>query len=75
MPRDLPHPTTPSLAEPSFPIQVILTTNYWTVLFMLAVFFSLCSYVVITWASQSYQLFRISPKNFPFLCEPQQGTG
>lgn len=37
---------------------------------MLAIVFSLCSYTVTTWASQSFWLFNIAPKNFPFLCKP-----
>lgn len=37
---------------------------------MLAIALSLCLYVVITWTSQSFWLFRASPVAFPFLCEP-----
>ncbi|XP_045058203.2 phospholipid-transporting ATPase IK isoform X2 [Desmodus rotundus] len=51
----------------SITMEVILITRHWTVLFMLAIFFSLCFYVVITWASQSFWLFSIAPRNFPFL--------
>ncbi|XP_019512724.1 PREDICTED: phospholipid-transporting ATPase IK [Hipposideros armiger] len=51
----------------SITIEAILIIKYWTVLFVLAIFFSLCLYVVTTWASQSFQLFIISPKTFPFL--------
>ncbi|XP_035888040.1 phospholipid-transporting ATPase IK isoform X3 [Phyllostomus discolor] len=51
----------------SITMEVILITKHWTVLFMLAIVFSLCFYVVITWASQSFWLFNIAPKSFPFL--------
>ncbi|XP_034854084.1 phospholipid-transporting ATPase IK [Mirounga leonina] len=51
----------------SITMEVILIIRYWTVLSVLAIFLSLCFYVVATWASQSFWLFQISPKNFPFL--------
>ncbi|XP_027981884.1 phospholipid-transporting ATPase IK isoform X5 [Eumetopias jubatus] len=51
----------------SITMEVILTIRYWTVLSVLAVFLSLCFYMVATWASQSFWLFQISPKTFPFL--------
>ncbi|KAI5177057.1 phospholipid-transporting ATPase IK isoform X1 [Manis pentadactyla] len=51
----------------SVTMEVILTIKYWTVLSVLAVSLSLCSYVVVTWACQSFWLFKISPKTFPFL--------
>ncbi|XP_036914129.1 phospholipid-transporting ATPase IK-like [Sturnira hondurensis] len=47
--------------------EVILIIKYWTVLSVLAISFSLCFYMVITWTSQSLWLFTISPKTFPFL--------
>uniref|UniRef100_A0A671F2A2 Phospholipid-transporting ATPase n=1 Tax=Rhinolophus ferrumequinum TaxID=59479 RepID=A0A671F2A2_RHIFE len=51
----------------SITIEVVLIIKYWTVLLVLAIFFSFFFYAVITWASQSFQLFIISPKTFPFL--------
>ena len=42
---------------------------------MLAIFFSLGFYGVMTWLTQSIWLFKVSPKTFPFLCEPPAGTG
>ena len=42
---------------------------------MLAIFLSLCFYVVMTSLTQSMWLFKHSPKNFPFLCEPSAGMG
>ncbi|XP_045687365.1 phospholipid-transporting ATPase IK-like [Phyllostomus hastatus] len=51
----------------SVTMEVILIIKYWTVLSVLAIFFSLCFYVVITWTSQSFWLFAMSPKTFPFL--------
>ena len=42
---------------------------------MLAIFLSLCFYVVMTSLTQSMWLFKHSPKNFPFLCEPPAGMG
>ncbi|XP_054574342.1 phospholipid-transporting ATPase IK [Eptesicus fuscus] len=51
----------------SVTMEVILIIKYWTVLTALAIFFSICFYVVTTWASQSFWLFTISPKTFPFL--------
>lgn len=59
----------------SLPIQAILTIKYWTVLSVLAVSLSLCSYVVMTWACQTFWLFKSSPKTFPFLCEPPARHG
>lgn len=58
------------MAEPSSSVQVILIIRYWTVLAVLAILLSICFYMVTTWASQSFWLFTISPKTFPFLCEP-----
>ncbi|XP_053514670.1 phospholipid-transporting ATPase IK isoform X3 [Artibeus jamaicensis] len=51
----------------SITVEVVLITKHWTVLFMLAIVFSLCFYMLITWASQSFWLFNIAPQNFPFL--------
>lgn len=53
---------------------MVLIIKYWTVLCVLAIFLSLCFYVVITWACQSFWLFQISPETFPFLCEPPAGN-
>ncbi|XP_015412820.1 PREDICTED: phospholipid-transporting ATPase IK-like, partial [Myotis davidii] len=54
----------------SITMEVVLIIRYWTVLAALAIFLSICFYTVTTWASQSSWLFTISPKTFPFLCEP-----
>uniref|UniRef100_G1Q391 P-type ATPase C-terminal domain-containing protein n=1 Tax=Myotis lucifugus TaxID=59463 RepID=G1Q391_MYOLU len=51
----------------SITMEVILIIRYWTVLAVLAIFLSICFYTVTTWASQSFWLFTISPKTFPFL--------
>nr|KAF6400410.1 ATPase phospholipid transporting 8B3 [Rousettus aegyptiacus] len=51
----------------SITVEVILIIKYWTVLCVLAIALSLCLYVVITWTSQSFWLFRASPAAFPFL--------
>nr|XP_019599505.1 PREDICTED: phospholipid-transporting ATPase IK isoform X2 [Rhinolophus sinicus] len=51
----------------SITIEVILIIKYWTALLVLAIFFSFFFYAVVTWASQSFQLFIISPNTFPFL--------
>uniref|UniRef100_A0A8D1CSJ8 Phospholipid-transporting ATPase n=1 Tax=Sus scrofa TaxID=9823 RepID=A0A8D1CSJ8_PIG len=51
----------------SITMEVILIIKYWTVLSILAIFFSLCFYVVMTCLTQSIWLFKISPKTFPFL--------
>nr|XP_044609522.1 phospholipid-transporting ATPase IK isoform X1 [Equus asinus] len=51
----------------SVTMEVILILKYWTVLFVLAVLLSLCLYILVTWASQSFWLFKLSPKTFPFL--------
>nr|KAF6479138.1 hypothetical protein HJG59_001265 [Molossus molossus] len=60
----------------SVTMEVIIIIRYWTVLTVLAIFFSLCFYTVITWTSQSLFLFKISPQNFPLLCEPpSRGLG
>ncbi|XP_016053287.1 PREDICTED: phospholipid-transporting ATPase IK-like [Miniopterus natalensis] len=48
-------------------MEVILIIKYWTVLTVLSIFFSLCFYTAVTWTSQSFWLFTISPKTFPFL--------
>ncbi|XP_029772229.1 phospholipid-transporting ATPase IK [Suricata suricatta] len=51
----------------SITMEVILIIRYWTVLSVLAILLSCCSYVVITWTCQSVGLFQISPETFPFL--------
>nr|KAF6346180.1 ATPase phospholipid transporting 8B3 [Pipistrellus kuhlii] len=51
----------------SVTVEVILIIKCWTVLAGLAIFLSLCFYVVTTWASQSLWLFTVSPRTFPFL--------
>ncbi|XP_040096073.1 phospholipid-transporting ATPase IK isoform X2 [Oryx dammah] len=48
-------------------MEVILITKYWTVLSVLAIFLSLCFYVIMTSLTQSMWLFNRFPKNFPFL--------
>lgn len=60
---------------PLLPLQVVLAIRYWTALSVLAVFLSLLFYVLATSLSQSLWLFQISPKTFPFLCEPPAGDG
>lgn len=74
---DLPTSTEPCaglLAVPwPDPPQVTLVIKYWTVLSVLAIILSLCFYVLATWATQSFWLFRVSPSTFPFLCEPPSG--
>ncbi|KAK1343127.1 hypothetical protein QTO34_015901 [Cnephaeus nilssonii] len=55
----------------SVTMEVILIIKYWTVLTVLAIFFSLCFYIIITRASQSFWLFTISPTTFPFLSVEQ----
>ncbi|XP_059775166.1 phospholipid-transporting ATPase IK [Balaenoptera ricei] len=51
----------------SITMEIILITKYWTVLSVLAIFFSLGFYAVMTWLTQSIWLFKVSPKTFPFL--------
>ncbi|XP_041617116.1 phospholipid-transporting ATPase IK [Vulpes lagopus] len=51
----------------SITMEVILIIKYWTVLSVLAIVLSLFFYVVVTWVTQSFWLFQISPKTFPFL--------
>ncbi|KAB0357180.1 hypothetical protein FD754_001336 [Muntiacus muntjak] len=51
----------------SITVEIILITKYWTILFLLAIFLSLCFYVVMTSLTQSLWLFKHFPKNFPFL--------
>uniref|UniRef100_A0A8C6DZ35 Phospholipid-transporting ATPase n=1 Tax=Moschus moschiferus TaxID=68415 RepID=A0A8C6DZ35_MOSMO len=48
-------------------MEVILITKYLTTLSGLAIFLSLCFYVVMTSLTQSLWLFKRFPKNFPFL--------
>ncbi|XP_004595981.2 phospholipid-transporting ATPase IK [Ochotona princeps] len=51
----------------SITVEVVLITKYWTVLSLLTVVLSLSAYGLLTYATQSYLLFRISPVTFPFL--------
>ncbi|XP_012585388.1 PREDICTED: phospholipid-transporting ATPase IK [Condylura cristata] len=51
----------------SITMEVILIIKYWTVLSVLTILLSLGAYVVMTWATQSFWLFKISPKTFSFL--------
>lgn len=51
-------------------MQIIVIIKYWTVLAVLAITISLLSYFIITQSNQTYAFFRLSPKAFPFLCEP-----
>ncbi|XP_070321438.1 phospholipid-transporting ATPase IK isoform X2 [Odocoileus virginianus] len=51
----------------SITMEIILITKYWTILSLLAIFLSLCFYVVMTSLTQSLWLFKHFPKNFPFL--------
>ncbi|KAM5190907.1 phospholipid-transporting ATPase IK isoform 2-T2 [Callospermophilus lateralis] len=51
----------------SITLEVILIIRYWTVLCLLTILFSLGSYVIMTYATQSLWLWKISPKAFPFL--------
>uniref|UniRef100_G1LEX7 Phospholipid-transporting ATPase n=1 Tax=Ailuropoda melanoleuca TaxID=9646 RepID=G1LEX7_AILME len=51
----------------SITMEVTLVIKYWTVLSVLAIILSLCFYVLATWATQSFWLFRVSPSTFPFL--------
>ncbi|XP_014390505.1 PREDICTED: phospholipid-transporting ATPase IK [Myotis brandtii] len=55
----------------SVTMEVILIIKYWTILSVLAIFFSLCFYIVITRASQSFWLFTVSPTTFPFMSVEQ----
>ncbi|KAM8925890.1 phospholipid-transporting ATPase IK isoform 2-T2 [Lycaon pictus] len=55
----------------SITMEVILIIKYWTVLSVLAIVLSLFFYVVVTWVTQSFWLFQISPKTFPFLYADQ----
>ncbi|XP_069347947.1 phospholipid-transporting ATPase IK [Eulemur rufifrons] len=48
-------------------MEVILIIKYWTMLCVVAVLLSLSFYGVTTYITQSYWLYRISPKTFPFL--------
>ncbi|XP_048666629.1 phospholipid-transporting ATPase IK [Marmota marmota marmota] len=51
----------------SITLEVILIIRYWTVLCLLTILFSLGSYVIMTYATQSLWLWKMSPKAFPFL--------
>ncbi|XP_012500818.1 PREDICTED: phospholipid-transporting ATPase IK [Propithecus coquereli] len=48
-------------------MEVILIVKYWTVLFVVAIVLSLSFYGVMTYVTQSYGLYQISPKTFSFL--------
>nr|XP_012610714.1 phospholipid-transporting ATPase IK-like [Microcebus murinus] len=48
-------------------MEVVLIIKYWTVLCVAAILLSLSFYGLMTYATQSYWLYRISPKTFPFL--------
>nr|XP_012601283.1 phospholipid-transporting ATPase IK isoform X2 [Microcebus murinus] len=48
-------------------VEVILIIKYWTVLCVVTIVLSLGFYGVMTYITQSYRLYRISPKTFPFL--------
>ncbi|XP_045432654.1 LOW QUALITY PROTEIN: phospholipid-transporting ATPase IK-like [Pipistrellus kuhlii] len=52
-------------------MEVILIIKYWTILSVLAIFFSFCLYIMITRTSQSFWLFAISPTTFSFLSVDQ----
>lgn len=56
------------------PVQVILIIRYWTVLCVVTIVLSLGFYAIMTTITQSLWLFRVSPKTFPFLCEPPWGS-
>ncbi|XP_006869134.1 PREDICTED: probable phospholipid-transporting ATPase IK [Chrysochloris asiatica] len=51
----------------SITMEVILIIKYWTILSVLAIVLSLCCYIFMTYATQSFWAFNISPKTFPFL--------
>ncbi|KAG3280808.1 ATPase phospholipid transporting 8B3 [Ictidomys tridecemlineatus] len=55
----------------SITLEVILIIRYWTVLCLLTILFSLGSYVIMTYATQSLWLWKMSPKAFPFLYADQ----
>ncbi|CAH6779279.1 Atp8b3 [Phodopus roborovskii] len=48
-------------------LEVILVIKYWTLLCVGSIVLSLGSYVVMTCLTQSFWLYKISPKTFPFL--------
>uniref|UniRef100_A0A8C9UMK0 Phospholipid-transporting ATPase n=1 Tax=Spermophilus dauricus TaxID=99837 RepID=A0A8C9UMK0_SPEDA len=58
----------------SITLEVILIIRYWTVLCLLTILFSLGSYVIMTYATQSLWLWKMSPQAFPFLCESPVGV-
>ncbi|XP_008579413.1 PREDICTED: probable phospholipid-transporting ATPase IK [Galeopterus variegatus] len=51
----------------SVTMEVILIIKYWTVLCGVTILFGFCAYFVMSFASQSYLFYKISPQNFPFL--------
>ncbi|KAK2086901.1 Phospholipid-transporting ATPase IK [Saguinus oedipus] len=57
----------------SVTMEVILIIKYWSALCVVSILLSLGFYAVMTSATQCLWLFRMSPKTFPFLCEPPWG--
>ncbi|XP_054394580.2 phospholipid-transporting ATPase IK isoform X2 [Pongo abelii] len=51
----------------SITMEVILIIKYWTALCVATILLSLGFYAIMTTATQSFWLFRVSPKTFPFL--------
>ncbi|XP_058284118.1 phospholipid-transporting ATPase IK [Hylobates moloch] len=51
----------------SITMEVILIIRYWTALCVATILLSLGFYAVMTTTTQSFWLFRVSPKTFPFL--------
>nr|XP_055102992.1 phospholipid-transporting ATPase IK-like isoform X1 [Symphalangus syndactylus] len=51
----------------SITMEVILIIKYWTALCVATILLSLGFYAVMTTTTQSFWLFRVSPKTFPFL--------
>ncbi|XP_058138140.1 phospholipid-transporting ATPase IK [Dasypus novemcinctus] len=51
----------------SVTVEVILIIQYWTILTVLSIAFSLIFYICMTSATQSWWLFQTSPKTFSFL--------
>uniref|UniRef100_A0A2K5K7K6 Phospholipid-transporting ATPase n=1 Tax=Colobus angolensis palliatus TaxID=336983 RepID=A0A2K5K7K6_COLAP len=51
----------------SITMEVILIIKYWTVLCVVTILLSLGLYAIMTAITQSFWLFRVSPKTFPFL--------
>ncbi|XP_054959272.2 phospholipid-transporting ATPase IK isoform X3 [Pan paniscus] len=51
----------------SITMEVILIIKYWTALCVATILLSLGFYAIMTTTTQSFWLFRVSPKTFPFL--------